>query len=294
MFDQLEKFKQTSVTLKEATLAKNKYPPLIETYIFILSYIALMLILALGTLVLTGGVPSGSDSYVLLTLGAFIVPIIVALFVITKVEKRSLRGIGFTRENIVSSLIKGFILGFGMFVLVVIIGMALGQYSFAGYDFSSLNLAVPYIIVFIIQPFAEEIYTRGWIIPLFSKNYSVFVAILVSTLFFVVGHVGNNGFNLVSIISLILFSILLSILFLKADNIWICGALHSAWNFTQSYLLGFNVSGIETSSILHFSQTTPNIINGGVYGPEAGLISLLVTFLAIIFVWKVDFNKKLF
>lgn len=54
MFDQLEKFKQTSVTLKEATLANNKYPPLIETYIFILSYIALMLILALGTLVLTG------------------------------------------------------------------------------------------------------------------------------------------------------------------------------------------------------------------------------------------------
>jgi hypothetical protein len=142
--------------------------------------------------------------------------------------------------------------------------------------------------------FAEEIYTRGWIIPLFSKNYSVFVAILVSTLFFVVGHVGNNGFNVVSIISLILFSILLSLLFLKADNIWICGALHSAWNFTQSYLFGFNVSGIDTSSILHFGQTTPNIINGGVYGPEAGLISLVITFLAIIFVWKVDINKKLF
>ena len=291
MFNQLENFKKTSETLKEAALAENKHSPLIETYIFIFSYIALMLALALVTIILTEGVPAGSDSYVLLTLGAFIVPIIISLFVITKIEKRSLRGIGFSRDNIVSSLVKGLVLGFVMFILVVVIGMALGQYSFEGFDFSSINLALPYLLVFIIQPFAEEIYTRGWIIPLFSKNYSVFVAIMVSTLFFVVGHVGNNGFNVVAIINLLLFSVLLSVLFLKADNIWICGALHSAWNFTQSYLLGFNVSGIDTSSFALFSQTAPNIINGGVYGPEAGLIAAFVTLFAIIFVWKVDINK---
>ncbi len=294
MFNQLENFKKTSKTLKEASLAENKHSTLIETYIFIFSYIALMLILALVTLLLTDGIPAQSDSYVLLTLGAFIVTIFIALFVITKIEKRSLRGIGFSRENIVSSLVKGLILGFGMFILVIIIGMALGQYSFDGYDFSSINLALPYILVFIIQPFAEEIYTRGWIIPLFSKNYSVFIAICVSTLFFVVGHVGNNGFNIIAIINLILFSILFSLLFLKADNIWICGALHSAWNFTQSYLMGFNVSGINTSSIAHFSQTTPNIINGGSFGPEAGLITSFIVILAIIFIWKIDLNKKIF
>ena len=181
-----------------------------------------------------------------------------------------------------------------MFVLVVVIGMAMGQYTFEAIDFSSLNLAIFYVIVFIIQPFAEEIYTRGWIVPLFSKNYSVFVAIIVSTLFFVVGHVGNNGFNVVAIVNLILFGVFLSILFLKADNIWICGALHSAWNFTQSYLMGFNVSGIDTSSVMHFSQTAPNIINGGIYGPEGGLITLFIILLAIIFVWKVDINRTLF
>lgn len=290
MFNQLEKFKETSETLKEAALTKNKHSPLIETYIFILSYIALMLILALVTLIVTDGVPAGSDSYVLLSLGAFIVPIIIALFVITKIEKRSMRGIGFSREYIISSLVKGLILGFGMFILVLVIGMLLGQYSFEGFDFSSISLAVPYIIVFIIQPFAEEIYTRGWIIPLFSKNYSVFVAILVSTLFFVVGHVGNNGFNVVAIINIILFSILLSILFLKVDNIWICGAFHSAWNFTQSYLFGFNVSGIDTCSIAHFSQIAPNILNGGIFGPEAGLIATFILLSVIIFIWKVDVN----
>lgn len=286
MFDQLENFKKTSQTLKEAALAGNNYSPLTETYIFIFSYIALMLILALVTLVVTRGVPVDGDTYVLLSLGSFIAPILISLFVITKIEKRSLRGIGFSRDNIISSLIKGLALGFVMFALVVVIGMVLGQYSFIGFDFSSVNLAIPYMIVFIIQPFAEEIYTRGWIIPLFSKNYSVFTAVLVSILFFISGHMGNNGFNILAVLSIILFSILLSLLFLIFDNIWICGALHSAWNFAQSYLFGFNVSGIETSSLLHFSQTTPNIFNGGAYGPEAGLISIVVTLLAIVLVWK--------
>lgn len=74
------------------------------------------------------------------------------------------------------------------------------------------------------------------------------------------------------------------------DNIWICGALHSAWNFTQSYLFGFNVSGIDTSSIAHFSQTAPNILNGGIFGPEAGLIATFILLVVIIFLWKTDVN----
>lgn len=290
MFNQLENFKKTSKTLKEATLAESNRSPLIETYLFIFSYIAMVLILALVTLVLTEGVPEGSDMYVLLSLGAFIVPIILVLFVVTKVEKRSLRSMGFTRENIGSSLCKGLIIGSGMFILVVVIGMILGQYSFDGLDFSSLYLAIPYFIVFLIQCFSEEIYSRGWIIPLISKNYSVFGAIVVSTIFFVAGHSGNNGFNIVAVINIILFSVFLAILFLKNDNIWICGSLHFSWNFIQSFVLGFNVSGINTSSFVHFSQTTNNIINGGVFGPEAGLISTFVILLSLIILWKVDIN----
>lgn len=290
MFNQLENFKKTSETLKEAALAETNRSPLIETYLFIFSYIAMILILALVTLVLTEGVPEGSDMYVLLSLGAFIVPIFIVLFAVRKIEKRSLRSVGFTRENMGSSLFKGLIIGSGMFILIVVIGMILGQYSFDGLEFSSLYLAIPYIIVFLIQCFSEEIYTRGWIIPLFSKNYSVFVAIAVSTLFFVVGHIGNNGFNIVAVINLVLMSVFLAILFLKTDNIWICGSFHFSWNFIQSFLLGFNVSGINTSSVIHFSQTTNNIVNGGVYGPEAGLIATFVIIFSLIILWKADIN----
>ena len=281
----MEYFKKTSETLKEATLAETNRSALTETLLFILLYVAMILITGLFMYVITWGIPENTDSYLLLSLGGFIVSIIFTIFAVTKIEKRSLRSLGFSRENIGSNLLKGFVIGFVMFVLVVFIGMILGQYTFLGFDFSSLYLAIPYIIVFIIQPFGEEIFTRGWIIPLFSKNYSVFTAIVVSTLFFVVGHVGNNGFNIVALINILLIGVLLSLLFLKFDNIWICGAFHSAWNFTQGDLFGFNVSGLNMSSLLHFSQAAPNIVNGGSFGPEAGLITTCISVLIIIYLW---------
>lgn len=291
MFNRLEAFKNTSETIRQACLADSKRSVITETLLFVLEYNAVIMLLALFTMMITNGVSEGGDTYTLLCLGAFIVPILVTLFFVTKIEKRNLRSMGFSRDNIASSLLKGLALGFGMFAVIVLIGMFIGQYSFEGFDLSSLPLAIPYILVFIIQPFAEEIYTRGWIIPLFAKNYSVFLGVLVSVLFFVTGHMGNNGINIVAIINLIIMGVLLAVVFLKTDNIWVCGALHSAWNFTQSYLLGFNVSGFHTSSLMHFSQTTPNIYNGGVYGPEAGIIATVITLIALILIWKFDFNK---
>lgn len=291
MFNRLEEFKNTSETLRQAALSDTKRSVITDTLLFVLEYNAAIMLMAIFTIMITNGVNEGSDTYTLLSLGAFIVPIIVTLFFVTKIEKRNLRSMGFSRENIALQLVKGLALGFGMFVLIVIIGMLIGEYSFEGFDISSLSLAIPYILAFIIQPFAEEIYTRGWIIPLFSKNYSVFLGVLVSVLFFVSGHIGNNGINIVGIINLIIMGVLLAVVFLKTDNIWVCSALHSAWNFTQSYLLGFNVSGFQTSSLMHFSQTTPNIFNGGVYGPEAGIIATIVTLLALIIIWKVDMTR---
>lgn len=288
MLNELEEFKNTSQTLKEAASADTKRPVLTQTYLFILSYIAMTLILALVTFLVVDDVPVDNDVNMLKTLGVFIVPIFVTIFFVTKLEKRSLRSLGFSRDNILSSLLKGLALGFGMFILVVVIGMLLGQYRFEGFDPSSLYLAIPYMIAFIIQPFAEEIYSRGWIIPLFAKNYSVLVAILVSTLFFTWAHIYNDGINLVALINIALFGVLLSILFLKTDNIWACGGLHCAWNYTQGYLLGFNVSGMDTSSLLHFNQVTDNLIGGGIFGPESGLITTFVLVLAFIFIWKAD------
>ena len=89
----------------------------------------------------------------------------------------------------------------------------------------------------------------------------------------------NTGMDLMAVINLFLFGVLFAVVFLRFDNIWVCCGLHTIWNFTQGFLMGFNVSGIETSSIIKFTQTAPSVIGGGAFGPES---SLIVTFVVII------------
>jgi len=290
MFNQLDYFKETSETLKLARNVKNNFSPLSEGVVFVLSFFAMLLFTGLMTLLFIRGIPENTDTYILVTQTCFIFSILFTLLIVTKVEKRNLRGMGFSREKVLSYIVKGFCLGFVMFLIVTVIGTLVGLYKFDYLNFSTWYLAIPYLLTFIIQSFAEEIYTRGWVIPLFSRNHSVIVAIGISVLLFVVGHAGNIGFNVGSIINLVLVSVLLAFMLLKFDNIWICGGVHSAWNFTQGYLLGFNVSGINTSSLFNFSQTTNNIISGGAFGPESGLIVSFVLLLVIIFVYKIWFS----
>ena len=89
----------------------------------------------------------------------------------TKIEKRSWRSIGFSKGNAISSTLKGALIGFSMFLAVVIIGLALGQFTFSGFDFSQAIYALPFLVAFTIQSFGEEIYTRGWTLTYFSKRH---------------------------------------------------------------------------------------------------------------------------
>lgn len=71
--------------------------------------------------------------------------------------------------------------------------------------------------------------------------------------------------------------------------------MHFAWNFFQGYLWGFPVSGglPKEESIFNQSTTGMNLFTGGSFGPEAGLIALLL-FLIIdgILIYKIIEKKK--
>ena len=61
-------------------------------------------------------------------------------------------------------------------------------------------------------------------------------------------------------------------------------AMHTAWNFSQGIIFGFNVSGTSTPSILKCSQVGQNLINGGNFGPESSLIATFVLIVALILI----------
>ena len=169
-----------------------------------------------------------------------------------------------------------------MFFVVVVIGFALGQYKYNGFDLSSAIFLIPFFFGFLIQSFGEEIHERGWTLTFISKRHNVIIAMILSSVFFSLGHLLNSGIDLLSLINIVLIGFFFAVLFLKYDNIWICGCAHTSWNFSQGIIFGFNVSGTVTPSLLKFSQTSSNLIGGGEFGPESGLIATVVTVIALV------------
>ena len=287
MFEVIEKFAAKSVTLKEArenveniSLAKE-----IGIYIvlFLILYFFMILVVAIA------GYCLGNIDNFLISLFSFaVVPIGIYIYA-TKIEKRSWRSIGFSKGNAFSSTLKGALIGFSMFLAVVIIGLALGQFTFSGFDFSQAIYALPFLVAFTIQSFGEEIYTRGWTLTYFSKRHSILSAILAANIIFIIPHCFNLGFDLLSIINIFLVGTVFAVMFLRFDNIWICGGAHTAWNFSQGIIFGFSVSGAPTPSLLKFSQAGQNIIAGGIFGPESGLIAtgVIVVSLIIMMYYKI-------
>ena len=201
---------------------------------------------------------------------SFIFSPILIYFYITKIEKRSLRSIGFTKGNFISSTLKGLLIGILIILAIVIIGVLFGQFKYDGMDLSSCLLLIIYFIGYGVQSFGEEIYCRGWALTYFARRHSILFAIFAS--------------NIMLIVNIFLIGTLFAIIFLKYDNIWICGGIHTAWNFMLGPVFGLNVSGSATHSLLKFTTASPSILNGGTFGPESSLIVSFVVIVAIAFV----------
>ena len=112
-----------------------------------------------------------------------IILIAIYLVLIKVIEKRNLRSIGFSKDNILQSYIKGMICGFLMFSAVVVIGCLSGQYKFNGFSSSMGLILIPFFIGFMIAAMREDIFSRGWIFVSISRKNSVILAMFTNLKF---------------------------------------------------------------------------------------------------------------
>ncbi|WP_295722687.1 CPBP family intramembrane glutamic endopeptidase [uncultured Methanobrevibacter sp.] len=295
MLNNIKKFTDNSQTLKESRENVKERSIIIDILIFI----GLFLLLYIGTiglnivldLISMAILPKVDVYWQLMGLFGFIFIPILVYIIVKKFEKRSFRSVGFSKDNILPSVLRGLGIGFLMFLTVVIIGLISGQYKYTGYNLSSLILLVPFLLGFFVQSLGEEFEMRGWAMTYIYKRHSIIAAIIISNILFSMAHIFNSGIDLLPIINIFLVGVFFAILFIKYDNIWICGSAHAAWNFSQGILFGFNVSGQTTPSLLKFSQVSENIIGGGTFGPESGLIATFVIIIGLFLSLYIKENK---
>lgn len=204
------------------------------------------------------------------------------------IEKQPLSFIGFVKDHWLTKYLTGLLIGFAMMSIVVIILLVSGHISLEKNNIQPTGISsLPFILIlligWIIQGASEEIVTRGYIMNVLKNKYNVPVALLITSTLFGLLHLGNPGVNAIAIINIILVGLFFGLCTIKTNNLWLACGIHSAWNFAQGNIFGFEVSGIDTSvgSLIDLNLKGNTLITGGAFGPEAGLSSTIVLILSI-------------
>lgn len=226
--------------------------------------------------------------------------ILLIFFRVSVFEKRKISSIGLDKNNAIKKYLRGFIIGILMMSSVVILLSLFGCLSIdkSSQQPTGVSAFLPVLIIlvgWIIQGSSEEIFTRGWLMNILGAKYNIKLGLLVSSLFFSALHLLNPNVNIISILNIALVGFFFGLYIIRSGDLWGACAIHSAWNFAQGNIFGFEVSGInvEIGTLIDFNLIGNDIITGGAFGPEAGLCAtfvLLISILVLIYIPEKKFK----
>ena len=206
--------------------------------------------------------------------------------------KSSRRGGG--RGNNWKMLSLGFLIGFCANVFCAFCACLSKDLAIS---FSRINIAYLICAFFavLIQSGAEELVTRGYILGALSKRYPAWVGILMNGLFFGVMHLLNPGVTIISFFNILMFGVVTAMAVKYFDCLWLCIALHTAWNYTQNLLLGLPNSGVApVSSMFCVDAVSDSIIYDAAFGLEGGIVWTILecTAFIVLLLWGPSFSNR--
>jgi hypothetical protein len=213
------------------------------------------------------------------------------------IEQRSFWTVGFERQGFALKYARGALLGFVLFSVAVglfaVMGYAVFEESNQPTGFVFLGSILVVFLGWMVQGAAEEVLTRGFLLPVISARYGTLAGIALSSLLFMLLHSFNPSLSVLAFVNLFLFGVFASLYALREGGLWGVCALHSVWNWTQGNLYGLEVSGgdAHTATLINLKEVGPDWLTGGAFGPEGGLAVTIVLVVGCMVVWWVNRSR---
>jgi membrane protease YdiL (CAAX protease family) len=195
-------------------------------------------------------------------------------------DRRSFASLGLERdEHANRDLVAGILIAGAVMGAIFLAEWALGWLTIEGWaaDASGAGLAANlgyWVAIFILVGWYEELLSRGYWLQNLEDGLGTRWAVLISSTVFGLGHLGNPNASWVAVLGIVGAGLFLAFGYLRTRQLWLPIGLHIGWNIFQGPVFSFPVSGIETAKLIEHSVNGPQIITGGAFGPEAGLIVL--------------------
>jgi len=137
--------------------------------------------------------------------------------------------------------------------------------------------AAPLVSGLLAAALAEELFYRGYPLRRLADAIGPGMALLLLALGFGAAHLGNPHSSLLTTVNLALAGVWLGIAFLSPGGLPLAWGLHFGWNAGLAVLFDAPLSGqrFDLSGMRYLPGPRP-WLDGGVFGPEGGLIGTFV------------------
>lgn len=227
---------------------------------------------------------SPSFNYLFQAIG-IIIMLLSVYMVLRLIDKKRLKDIGLINikkgfKHLAYGLLFGAVSMTLIFIILLLTKNIKVTNSFMEPQFSWSTLTG--LILFIFVGLNEEIFARGYCMMVLKQTGKKWVPIIVSSAIFSAMHLGNPNVKILGLINIFLVGILFAYMVVKTNNIWMAIGYHITWNYFQGNVFGFPVSGLDSTGLYGIRVLNDNLLTGGAFGPEAGIVASLVLMAGII------------
>ena len=256
--------------------------------IALFALIAYAMVLALGSLALALGVPSGGTAGFALLLAAVL---LAGSVVIVWVDGRPAGALGFALEPRAA---RDFLLGTGLGGVLLGAAVLLLAVASTARWVADEGTVPEYVAVlastfafFAVAAALEEALFRGYAFQALVQGIGVWPAVLASSALFAVAHGNNPNVAPLGLANIFLAGVMLAVAYLRTRSLWFATGVHLGWNWTMATLLDFPVSGFVSDTPLYSAVAAgPALWTGGDFGPEAGIPATLALAAGTVWLWR--------
>lgn len=215
-------------------------------------------------------------------------------------DKRSFTSLGFhVNKQTGFDLLIGIAITFLLFFVIYAVEYFMGWLKFDSFAWQTdspalvISQTTKYFIWFIFVAWNEELVYRGYIMQSLASGLNLTLGILISSLYFGIEHLSNPNSNGMAVAGIFLIGLFFAYAYIRTGQLWLSIGLHLGWNFFESAVFGFPVSGYDRPGLFHISVSGPEPWTGGAFGPEAGLIMIPIVLFGALLIYLYTKHRQL-
>ncbi len=206
---------------------------------------------------------------------SYIFSAVILLFFVKYFEKTTFEYFGFSKENNLEAIKVG--TGLAIFSIVGVVAILLMSNNIFLSFSKDLKIGIIIILAILVlmQGFLEEVVFRGYLMTRLAAKKGKWIAILLSSIFYLVFRMSNPTTSKIDLLNIFLISVVMSLLYWYFDNVLVIAIFHAFWNCISGLVFGFNLSGIKLSDSIFTvaAISDKQILIGGSYGIEGSIIA---------------------